>query len=86
MTLKTIFTDEDLTMLFPNQIQRDIFKKGINMNEMKKDFIIGMLYALASYFRDQFSPDQRDTFVTISETINEIYYPKKVLETNNDKL
>lgn len=56
------------------------------MNEMKKDFIVGMLYALASHFKDQFSPDQKHTFAIISETIDEIYYPKKVSDTNNDKL
>ena len=48
-------------------------------NDSKKDLIIGMLYALSSYFKHQFIDDQRQTYNTISSTIDEIYYPKKDL-------
>lgn len=49
------------------------------MNDNKKDLLIGMLYALAAYFRHQFNDDQRQTYNTISSTIDELYYPKKDL-------
>lgn len=48
-------------------------------NDNQKDLIIGMLYALAAYFRHQFNSDQSQTYAIIVNTIDEIYYPKKDL-------
>lgn len=48
------------------------------MNELKKDLILGMCYALASHFRNQFNDDQQQTYNKITATIDEIYYPKKL--------
>jgi len=48
-------------------------------NEVTKDLIIGMLYALSASFRYEFSESQKESFKKIEETINNIYYPKKDL-------
>jgi len=48
-------------------------------NESKKDLIIGMLIALAGSFKHQFSSDQSQTYISVIDTIDEIYYPKKDL-------
>ena len=48
-------------------------------NEVTKDLILGMLYALCHAFKDEFNQSQRENFKKIEDTINNIYYPKKDL-------
>lgn len=48
-------------------------------DEMKKDLIIGMLVGLAGCFKIHMNCDQTETYESILQMINEIYYPPKDL-------
>lgn len=48
-------------------------------NELKKDLILGMCFAMATHFKNNFNDAQTELYKDICEMINEIYYSKKDL-------